>query len=237
MAGYSNLGRAQERQREIEARGKIPGWAEPFATLGSGIASSTLGGLAALGTVPANLLGLSKSTPADVLSTIQRDYTYAPRSTEGQAALHATGTVAEKLHAPVAWAADKTLAATGSPALATMVDVAPTALAALAGLPSGPARATVQGLRAAIPDIAPSRAALGPGARGQRGQILPGELTASPKTLARALALGELGAPADEIRRRTSFWPPTLEQRPPWLDFTDNRGRVIPVSELWEPYR
>ena len=224
MAGYSNLGRAQERQREIEARGKIPGWAEPFATLGSGLAASTVGGLAALGTVPANLLGLSKSAPADVLSTIQRDYTYAPRSTEGQAALHAIGTVAEKIHEPVAYAAQQSADVYGSPAMGAFAETAPTALAALAGLPSGPARATVQGLRAAIPDITPSRAAIGPGARGQRGQILSGELTASPKTLARALALGELGVPADEIWRRTSLWP-------------DNRGRVIPVSELWEPYR
>jgi hypothetical protein len=191
---YDNIGKYREIQRQRQQQAAVPmdeidqleqtrktlppswvpGWAEVPATLASGMASSAAGGLAGLGTAGLNALGLSKANPADVVQSFQQDYTYLPRTVEGMAATHAAGKAFEALHAPVARAADMTLGATGSPALATAVDVGPTALGALMGLPGGLGNTARGALRSIIPDIAPSYAAnpFGAGvAGGQEGAL------------------------------------------------------------------
>jgi len=195
-----------EQARKALPPSWVPGWAEVPATLASGMASSAAGGLAGLGTVGLNALGLSKANPADVLSSIQQDYTYLPRTVEGMAATHAAGKAFEALHAPVARAADMTLGATGSPALATAVDVGPTALGALMGLPNAMGRGAMSAARATVPEIAPSAPGLGRGLASQRGSIGRAELMVDDATLKRALAMQAAGRGSGEIFRNTDVW-------------------------------
>lgn len=222
MAGYGPMARSYERQQQRTAPldeidkleqvrkslppSSIPGWAEPLVTMGTGLAGSAAGGLAALGTIPANMLGLSGSSPADVLSSIQQRMTYLPRTVEGMGALYGLGKAAEAMHAPVARAAGAVLEATGSPAAATAVDVGPAALGAIAGLPFGPGRTAVNAARAAIPDVAPSAPGLGPGITGQRGIIVPAQLGVDQATLRRALAMQAAGRGSFGIFGDTNVW-------------------------------
>jgi len=243
MAGYGPMARAYERQQQqptapldeidkLEQVRKslppssIPGWAEPLVTAGTGLAGSAVGGRAALGTIPANMLGLSGSSPADVLSSIQQRMTYLPRTVEGMGALYGLGKAAEAMHAPVARAAGAVLEATGSPAAATAVDVGPAALGAIAGLPFGPGRTAVNAARAAIPDVAPSAPGLGPGIAGQRGTIGPAQLMVDQATLRRALAMQAAGRGSFGIFGDTNVWLNSPGTETP---------RGMPLAEISDP--
>lgn len=226
---YDNIGRYRQIQREraqqsaapmdeidrLEQARKalppswVPGWAEIPATLASGAASSAAGGLAGLGTAGLNALGLSKADPGAVLSSIQQDYTYAPRTVEGMAGTYAAGKAFEALHKPVARAADMTLAATGDPALATAVDVGPTALGALMGLPTATGRGALSAARSAVPELSPSSPGLGLGLARQRGSIGPAELMVGPELTRRATTMGAAGRSAYDIWKKTGVWAPT----------------------------
>jgi len=223
---YSNIGRYREiqQQREqaaavpmdeidrLEAGRKalppswVPGWAEVPAALGSGMASSIAGGLSALGTMGLNAAGLSDADPLKVLESIQQGYTYAPRTVEGMGAVYAAGKAFEALHAPVARAAEMTLGATGSPTLATAVDVGPTALGALMGLPNAAGRGAVSAARSLAPDTAPSASSAMSSLKGQRGSIAPAHLAVDQDTLRRALAMQAAGDTQFRVFRDTDVW-------------------------------
>jgi hypothetical protein len=134
-----------------------------------------------------NALGLSDADPGKVLESIQQGYTYAPRTAKGMGALYGMGKAFEALHAPVARAADMTLGATGSPALATAVDVGPTALGALMGLPNAAGRGAMAAARSVVPETLPSRPGLGLGMKGQQGIIAPAHLAVDQDTLKRLM--------------------------------------------------
>jgi hypothetical protein len=184
----------------------VPAWAEVPAAMGSAMASSTAGGLSALGTMGLNALGLSDADPGKVLESIQQGYTYAPRTAKGMGALYGMGKAFEALHAPVARAADMTLGATGSPALATAVDVGPTALGALMGLPNAAGRGAMAAARSVVPETLPSRPGLGLGMKGQQGIIAPAHLAVDQDTLKRALAMQAAGAAQGRVFTGTDVW-------------------------------
>jgi hypothetical protein len=170
------------------------------------MASSIAGGLSALGTMGLNATGLSDADPLKVLESIQQGYTYAPRTVEGMGATYAAGKAFEALHAPVARAAEMTLGATGSPALATAVDVGPTALGALMGLPNAAGRGAMSAARSLAPDIAPSASSAMSSFKGQRGSIAPAHLAVDQDTLRRALAMQAAGATQGRVFTGTDVW-------------------------------
>lgn len=70
---------------------------EPAASLVSGTAGTALGGIAGLGAIGTNALGLTKTEPADVVRGIQGAITYEPRTKAGDAVNSAIAYPFEKL--------------------------------------------------------------------------------------------------------------------------------------------
>jgi hypothetical protein len=211
-----------EAVRQALPPSSVPGWAEPLATMGSGAAASAVGGISALGTMGLNALGLSEADPNKVLSSLQQDYTYLPRTVEGMGAVYAAGKAFEKLHQPVAWAANKTLEATGSPALATAVDAGPTAVGALMGLPGAAGKAVSSAARAGVPEIGPSLGGVGSSMARQTGVVAPAELLLGPEAVRRATTMAGAGLVPDGLFQRL---------------MRNKRGDPINPNEFWTPYR
>lgn len=99
---------------------QVTGAMEAAGALGTGLA----------GAVPAGLEGLFKfartGSPLEAaqrVEQVQQALTYQPRTQEGQEALSAVGEVLSPLSAPSEFLGQKTLDITGSPALATLVEV------------------------------------------------------------------------------------------------------------------
>lgn len=97
---------------------------EPLVSLATGAVATPLAGLAGLGTAGARALGLTEAEPADVVRGVQGALTYQPRTRAGQAATDLLSVPFEKLAQGADFLGQKTLDATGSPALATAVNTA-----------------------------------------------------------------------------------------------------------------
>jgi hypothetical protein len=92
---------------------------EAGLNLGSQIVALPVAGLAGLATEAGRALGLTEKTGADVVHAVGGALTYQPRGEFGQAAAGIVAAPFEKLHKGATAAGEKTLAATGSPGLAT----------------------------------------------------------------------------------------------------------------------
>jgi hypothetical protein len=110
--------------RNVLLNNPITAVGEAALNLGSQIVSMPVAGLAGLGTLAGNALGLTDRTGADMVHSVGEALTYQPRGELGQAAAGLVNTPFEKLAEAGQYAGGKTLDATGSPALATAVDSA-----------------------------------------------------------------------------------------------------------------
>lgn len=114
--------------------------ATAIAETGLNLASQAVGlpvaGLAGLATEAGNALGLTEKKGADVVHSVGEAMTYQPRGALGKATAGVVAYPFEKLAEAGQWAGNKTLDATGSPALATAVD---TTIQAVLPMVAGPA--------------------------------------------------------------------------------------------------
>lgn len=97
--------------------------AEPLMHLGTGLFGSAVGGLAGLGAIGAKKLGYDVD-PAGVIKDVSGALTYEPKTEGGKIATDVVTYPFQKLAEGAEYAGGKTLKATGSPALATVVDAA-----------------------------------------------------------------------------------------------------------------
>lgn len=97
---------------------------EAGANLASQVVSLPAAGLAGLGTLAGNVLGLTDREPADVVQAVGGALTYQPRGKMGQGAAEIVAYPFQKLAEAGGYAGGKVLDATGSPLLATVVDTA-----------------------------------------------------------------------------------------------------------------
>lgn len=101
---------------------------ETALNLGSQAVALPVAGLAGLATEAGNALGLTERKGADVVHQVGEALTYQPRGEMGKAATDIATYPFQKLAEAGQYAGGKTLDATGSPALATVVDTAVNAL-------------------------------------------------------------------------------------------------------------
>lgn len=97
---------------------------ETGANLASQMVALPVAGIAGLATEAANSLGLTEKKGADVVHQVGEALTYQPRGEMGKAATDVVTFPFQKLAEAGQWAGNRTLAATGSPVLATAVDTA-----------------------------------------------------------------------------------------------------------------
>lgn len=97
---------------------------EAAGNLASQIVSLPVAGIAGLGAAATKALGLTKAEPADVVNQVGNVLTYQPVTEAGQRFTHTATYPFEKLAEAGQYAGGKTLDATGSPELATVVDTA-----------------------------------------------------------------------------------------------------------------
>ncbi len=123
---------------------------ETAANLATQMVALPVAGIAGLGTLATNALGVTEAEPADVVHNVAGALTYQPVTKSGQ---HLTGAVMypfEKLQEAGQYAGGKTLDATDSPALATAADTAVQSLPMLLGAKGkgrGEVRAETQEVR------------------------------------------------------------------------------------------
>lgn len=110
--------------RNIALNNPLTALGETVMNLASQGVAVPVAGLAGLGTEAARAAGLTENTGTEVIHQVGDALTYTPRGEMGQAATKAVMYPFEKLAEAGRWAGDKTLDATGSPALATAVDTA-----------------------------------------------------------------------------------------------------------------
>ncbi|MFZ4481326.1 MAG: hypothetical protein ACOYNZ_15690, partial [Rhodoferax sp.] len=101
---------------------------ETAANLGTMAVALPAAGLAGLGTLAGNALGLTDRNPVDVVHGVSEAMTYQPRGDMGKAATGIATYPFEKLAEAGQYAGTKTLDAIGSPIAATVVDTAINAL-------------------------------------------------------------------------------------------------------------
>lgn len=89
---------------------------ESALTLGTGILSTPIAGLAGLGTAAGKLLGLTNADPADVVRNTQSALTYQPRTQGGKDLTNAVTYLPGKFVQGADWAGQKVSDFTGSPA-------------------------------------------------------------------------------------------------------------------------
>lgn len=114
--------------RNVLLNNPLTALGETALNLGTMAVAIPAAGLAGLGAVAGNALGLTDRKPADVVHGVGGAMTYQPRGEMGQAATGIVTYPFEKLAEAGQYAGGKTLDATGSPALATVVDTAINAL-------------------------------------------------------------------------------------------------------------
>ncbi len=102
--------------------------AETGMNLASQAVALPVAGLAGLATEAGNALGLTERKGADVVHSVGEAMTYQPRGEMGKAATEVATYPFQKLAEAGQYAGGKTLDATGSPGLATVVDTAVNAL-------------------------------------------------------------------------------------------------------------
>jgi hypothetical protein len=109
------------------------GLGEVALNVGSGMVAPVAGGLAGLGTLAGNALGLTDKSAADVSQNVTQALTYQPRTPVGQLGSAAIAYPFEKLAEAGRYAGEHVEDATGSPLAATAVDTAVNALPLLLG--------------------------------------------------------------------------------------------------------
>lgn len=128
---------------------------ETAANLATQTVALPVAGIAGLGTLATNALGVTETEPADVVHSVAGAMTYQPVTKSGQ---HLTGAVMypfEKLQQAGQHVGGKTLDATGSPMMATAVDTAVQSSPMLLGV-KGKGRDAVRGeVRTETPAIEP----------------------------------------------------------------------------------
>lgn len=105
---------------------------EPIAVLGSSAIATPIAGLAGLGALATNKLGLTQADPADVVRSVQSALTYEPRTNAGQVVTDVVSYPFEKLAQGADYVGGKVTDVTGSPALGaftnTSLQLAPSLL-------------------------------------------------------------------------------------------------------------
>jgi hypothetical protein len=96
---------------------------EPGLAMLSGAVATPIAGLAGTGAMVTNALGVTNTSPADLVRRIQ-GMAYKPQTTGGKNAMTAFQYPLQKVAQAGQWAGGKALDATGSPMLATAVDTA-----------------------------------------------------------------------------------------------------------------
>lgn len=105
---------------------------EPIAVLGSSAIATPIAGLAGLGAMATNKLGLTQADPAEVVRYIQSAMTYEPRTKAGQVVTDIASYPFEKIAQGADYVGGKVTDVTGSPALGaftnTSLQLAPSLL-------------------------------------------------------------------------------------------------------------
>ena len=133
--------RVEAAKTELARRGDsgimetIGGIVEPVAAIGSGMAADVVGGIAGLGQIPLYASGLSDTPPENIVRTAQQAFTYQPRTETAKRTLGKYGEILQPLVQAMdkTRTGDKTLEATGSPAFATVNEMAPDIVMAMLG--------------------------------------------------------------------------------------------------------
>ncbi len=140
--------------------GKVYPVAETAANLVTQAAAIPVSGIAGLGTIAGNKLGLTDADPSQVIHDTAGALTYDPQTEGGQQLTDAATYPFRKLAEAGRAAGDATLDATGSPVMATAVDTAINMAPAVLGVrakPRGPLESAADVHRATVPEkpIAP----------------------------------------------------------------------------------
>jgi hypothetical protein len=180
-SGYGRGGRAptaEEMARRREAFDPVSAVVEPALKIGGGLLGSALGGVAGIGTIGTNALGITNASPADEVARYQEFFDYQPRTEEGQLGADAVSaafdpaTPTSKLNV-LAWpgiagefAGDAAAEAGWSPMASTAMRTAPDALASVLGVRGArsikPGESPMAPVRAEPPAQAPSKAPITP---------------------------------------------------------------------------
>lgn len=114
--------------KQVALENPLTAIAETGLNLASQAVALPVAGLAGIGASVGNALGLTDKTGADVVHSVGETLTYQPRGEMGKAATEIATYPFQKLAEAGQYVGDKTLDATGSPLVATMVDTAVNAL-------------------------------------------------------------------------------------------------------------
>lgn len=95
---------------------------DPVRQMGSSALAAPVAGLAGLGTLAGNAMGLTEREPADVVRSVQSALTYQPRTKAGEAASKVAAYPFEKLAQAADYVGGKTADVTGSPGLGAAVN-------------------------------------------------------------------------------------------------------------------
>jgi hypothetical protein len=153
---------------QAAAAGAVPlpiignvGNAEALASLGSGALAFPVAGIAGLGTLAGNALGLTNRDPGDVVRSVQGALTYEPRTPQGQETAGQLAVPFEALANLGNAAGERTAEAAGSPALGaaanTAVQLLPQLLLAKG---AGAARGAIADTVRSVPELNPATMAL-----------------------------------------------------------------------------
>ena len=124
--------------KTLEAIGQVYPAVETAANLASQAISMPVAGIAGLGAVATNAIGLTNADPTEVIQKTAGAMTYQPRTELGKHLTNATMYPFEKLAEAGNYAGSKTLDATGNPIAATAVDTAINALPMVVGAKASP---------------------------------------------------------------------------------------------------
>lgn len=109
---------------------------EPMLAMGTGLAGSIAGGIAGLGTMAGNAMGMTNANPADMVNKVQNAMTYQPRTEGGQNALSVLSMPGQAIAGAANYAGQHVSDATGSPALGAGVNTAIQGIPLIAGAKS-----------------------------------------------------------------------------------------------------
>lgn len=100
------------------------GWSEAALNMGSGMIATPLAGIAGLGTLATNALGITDADPTNVIHGVQGALTYQPRTQAGDTATQIVSYPFQKLAQGADYLGGKTAELTGSPAAGAAVNTA-----------------------------------------------------------------------------------------------------------------
>jgi len=104
---------------------------DPLRQMGSAAIAAPIAGIAGLGTMAGNAMGLTDKQPGDVVRSVQSALTYQPRTKAGQVASNAVAYPFEKLAQGADYVGGRAAELTGSPAAGAAVNTALQAAPAL----------------------------------------------------------------------------------------------------------